>query len=92
MARKPVKLTCRIVDIQPDPKMAGRHIVSVEFRTKKQQWFQPFSIKFEESRAISLEEFMLQLKTMNIEPPTDPLKYLKEAMDSQETFELELDD
>lgn len=82
------KLTAKIINIEADPLHKGRTIVSVRFTDQKSgdEWTQGFSLL--PDRPISLEEFILNLKSRELAPPVDPFQYLKDAQNKP--FELDL--
>lgn len=86
----PKKLNCKIKDIQPDPLHVGRMIVSVEFDdgNKAGPWHQGFSVIPES--VINIEDFLTQLYTQEIHRPVDPYTNLRQALQTGETFVLDL--
>lgn len=85
----PQHLKCRIKDIQPDPMLAGRRIVSVEFDDGKgKPWHQAFSVIPHE--VIKVDDFINKLLTMEIRRPVDPLSHIDKIMQKDETFVLDL--
>lgn len=87
----PKKITCRIKNIEPDPKHPGRMIVAVEFDDGNKElgpWIQGFSLLPE--KVLTLEDFIDSLYQREIERPQDPYQHLKRVMQEGKSFELDL--
>lgn len=84
------KISCRIKDLHPDPKISGRTLVSVELDdgAGPGPWHQVFSL--EHSKLWTIDEFLKTLYQQDLERPEDPIKPLKEAMEAGKVFELNL--
>lgn len=90
---KPIKinkLNCKIANIAPDPKLAGRWIIAVSVSDGKEEWKKPFSI-MTPNVPMSLEAFVDILKEQDLSKPKDPLRYLREAIEKQEEFTIEVE-
>ena len=82
------KLNCRKVNIEPDPKMVGRKIVSIKFDDgESQPYIKAFSVIPPEA-PISVEQFVEFIKEQDLSRPVDPFKYLEEAKENEEPFEV----
>ena len=86
----PKRLGCKIADIARDPLHPGRMLISVQFDDGDPAgpWHQAFSVIPED--IITVEDFLTQLYTQDIHRPVDPYTNLKAAMQSGETFVLNL--
>ena len=86
----PKKLNCKIKDIAPDTLHPGRMLISVEFDDGNAAgpWHQAFSVI--PDQVITVEDFLTQLYTMEIKRPVDPYTNLRAAMQTGETFVLNL--
>lgn len=86
----PKKLNCRVTDIAPDALHPARMIIGVEFDDgdPKGPWLQAFSVV--PDQVITVDDFLQQLYTMNIQRPVDPYDNLKKVMQKGETFVLNM--
>ncbi len=86
----PKRLNCKIKDIAPDQLHPGRMLISVEFDDGDQAgpWHQAFSVI--PSEVITVDDFLKQLYTQEIHRPVDPYQNLKAAMQTGESFVLNL--
>ncbi len=83
------KVRARVINIEPDPRLGGRTIVSVKFNDNEPggSWIQAFSLTTP-NRPISQEELISLLKRQKIERPIDPFKFIKETQD--QPFDLDV--
>lgn len=93
MADPVINLSCKLINIEPDPRHQGRVIVSFRFDdgSGKEPWIQAFSIKDPE-RQISLEELSVLIKDQKIERPIDSFKFIKESLENGESFDITLNE
>lgn len=87
----PKKLNCKIKDIAPDALHPGRMLISVEFDDGNKElgpWHQAFSVI--PDQVITVDDFLTQLYTQEIHRPVDPYTNLRAAMQTGETFVLNL--
>lgn len=89
---KPSKLhlNCQIVNAEPDPRHAGRTIVSVKFDDGDPAgpWIQGFSVVA--SEVVSVDDFINKLSDFKIQRPVDPLLSIVEAVNNKHKFKLDL--
>jgi len=83
-------LTCGIINIEPDPKIAGRWIVVLSITDGKDTWKKPFSIATP-SVPMSLEQFAEIAREQDLRKPRDPLHYLRQSIKDEECFEVEVE-
>lgn len=88
---KSTQYKCKIINIEPDPRIPGRTIISLKINDgQKDDYIKPFSILTPQN-PISLEMLMIDLEEMDLsrpQEPKDPLQYLKDALDSGQDFHI----
>ena len=90
-AASPTNLVCKIINIEPDPKHAGRMLVAVRIDDGNgEPWVQGFSISPPASGVITVDEFIESIYTRELKRPVDPFSELKAANEKKLIFCIEL--